>query len=434
MNVHPETPRVHAWIRERQGEMVRFLERLARIESPSTDPAAQGAVFTLMQKALEEVGWEVRRLPGVRTGGHLYARPAGRRRRRGRENGAPVQLIVGHVDTVWPAGTLEEMPVVENDGTLRGPGVFDMKGGLAQLVFALRALAALDVEPRVTPVVFLNSDEEIGSPESEVWVRRLARASSRALVLEPALEPVGRLKTTRRGGGRFEVRVTGRSAHTGLAPEEGASAIHELSHVIQTLYQLSDPERDISVNVGEIRGGSRPNVVAPEASAVVDVRVRTQEDGRWIEERIRELETVEPNTPGTSVRIRGGVDRPPMEATPRNRALWHAAREVGEALGLDLEEGMSGGGSDGNTTSLFTATLDGLGPVGDGAHALHEYVDLDRMPERAALLGGILLLPEVTGEEETGAGASGRTAGGAWASDQGSTGAGRTVRSPDRVR
>ena len=394
MSVHPDTHRILEWMAGRRDELVAYLEELVRTESPSTDPEAQGHVFDLLAWALEEAGYRVRHLPGDVTGGQLYARPESRVR------GRPFQLLLGHTDTVWPDGTLDRMPVRSDEGRLRGPGVFDMKGGLAQLVFALRALRALELEPSVTPVVFVNSDEEIGSPESAGRIRLLARRSARALVLEPALEPVGRLKTARRGVGRFEVRVTGRSAHSGLAPQEGASAIQELSHVIQALHALSDPERGITVNVGQVQGGTRPNVVAPTATASVDVRVASREDGRWIEERVAELEASEASTPGTSVEIQGGVERPPMERTPRNQRLWRGARAVGRALGLDLEEGTSGGASDANITTEYAATLDGLGPVGDGAHADHEYVEIERLHERAALLAGILLLPEPIRVEE----------------------------------
>jgi glutamate carboxypeptidase len=387
--VHPEAPRLLEWLEDHRDEMVELSMELTRLESPSTVPETQEPVFGVMARELEALGYEIRRLEGQRTGGQLYAVPADRRAR------AEAQTIIGHVDTVWPVGTVEAMPVTCQDGILRGPGIFDMKAGLAQSIFALRALRTLKLEPEVTPVVFLNSDEEIGSPESENRVRLLARSSNRALVLEPALEPSGKLKTTRRGGGRFTVRVRGKSAHTGLAPGEGASAINELAHVIQAFHALSAPEQGITVNVGEIRGGTRPNVVAAEAEAVVDVRFRTMDDGHRVEARIREIEGGARSTPGTSVEVLGSVDRAPMEPTPRNRALWEGARAVGRALGLELEEGMSGGGSDGNTTSLFTATLDGLGAVGDGAHAQHEYAEANRMPERAALLAGILLLPPV---------------------------------------
>lgn len=387
MSVHPDTPRLLDWLRPRRDELVALLDDLVRIESPTPDPEAQRRVFDRLTTPLEEAGFRVRHLSGRATGGQLFARP--QRRRRGR----PLQLVLGHVDTVWPVGSLERMPVTRRDGRMTGPGVFDMKGGIAQLVFALRALHALDLQPAAETVVFLNSDEETGSGESEHRIRRLARRAARALVLEPALDPAGKLKTARRGVGRFEVEVVGRSSHTGLAPEEGASAIQELSYLIQALHELTDPERGLHVNVGRIQGGTRPNVVAASAKAVVDVRVGSREDARWVEQRLKALEEDPRRTPGTSVEIRGSVERAPMERTPRNQKLWRRARAVGHALGLDLEEATSGGASDGNITTEYTATLDGLGPVGDGAHALHEYVEVDRLPERAALLAGLLLLP-----------------------------------------
>lgn len=390
---HPDLPEILSWLEDREAEMADFLEKLVVAESPTTRPELQDEVFRLLGEAFVDAGYSVRRLSGRITGGQLLARP------RAREKGRPFQMILGHVDTVWPSGTLETMPAERKDGRMTGPGSFDMKGGLAQLAFALRSLDALEVEPEVTPVVFLNSDEEIGSVESEGRIRLLARNACRSLVLEPGLDLDGKLKTARRGVGRFDVRVTGRSSHTGLAPQEGASAIQELSHVIQKLHSISDVRRGITVNVGQVQGGTRPNVVAAEATAVVDVRVRTVEDGRWVEEKMRDLADMDPSTPGTRIEITGEVGRPPMERTPRNQALWEGARMVGRAMGLELEQGTSGGASDGNITSQFTATLDGLGCVGDGAHALHEYAEIGRMPERAALLAGICLLPHFHAEE-----------------------------------
>jgi len=364
--------------------MARLLEELAALESPTTRPESQNPVLSRLATELSGVGYRVRRLPGRETGGQLFARPVEPRA------GAPLQLVLGHCDTVWPTGTLEEMPIRREGEKLLGPGVFDMKGGLVQLLHALRLHRDLELAPEVTPVVLVTTDEEIGSPESERWIRLLARRASRCLVLEPALGPEGRLKTARRGVGHFELRIHGRSAHVGLDPGKGASAILELSRLVQTLHEMDDPERGISVNVGEIEGGTRPNVVASGARAVVDVRVPTREAARRIEREIHSLRTV---TPGTRLEVQGGVGRAPMERTPRNRRLWEAARRTGQRLGLELEEGTSGGASDGNITSLYTATLDGLGAVGDGAHAEHEYVLVPELPKRCALLAGLLLLP-----------------------------------------
>jgi glutamate carboxypeptidase len=367
-------------LRERRGQMVALLERLTLQESPSAEPNRQGRVLDLLWAPLADCGYSVRRV-----GNHLYARSPEHGRRR-------AQLLLGHCDTVWPLGTTKEMPVGSEGGIVRGPGVYDMKAGLVQMVFALGAISALGLEPSVTPVVFINSDEEVGSPGSTRHIRRLARVVERAFVMEPSLGLAGKLKTARKGGGRFSVVVEGQAAHAGLDPEVGASAILELSYLIQQLFALNDPTRGTTVNVGRIVGGLSPNVVAPGCSAEVDVRVATLEDARRVQESILSLEPV---TPGTKVRIEGRIGRPPMEPTQRNNLLWRRARSVGEALGLELEEATAGGASDGNTTSAYTATLDGLGAVGDGAHARHEFVYTDAMVERSALLAALIMEPPI---------------------------------------
>jgi glutamate carboxypeptidase len=376
-------------VREMRADFIDFLSRLVSLESPTDRPDTQKPVQDVLARALEEVGLEARIIPGRGTGGHLYARPDTR------DRGAPVQLLVGHTDTVWPVGTLDSMPVRLEDGRLHGPGALDMKGGLTQIVFALRALRDLGLRPSVTPVVFMNSDEEVGSPDSKRYVRQLARRACRCFVLEPALGSDARIKTARKGIGRFEVTVRGRASHAGLDPGAGASAILELSHVIQRFHALNDGARGTTVNVGVIDGGIRPNVVAPMARASVDVRVQTMEDGRVLE---RAVSDIRPETPGVQLEISGGIRIAPMERTPRNRALWETALTVGARLGFDLEEGLAGGGSDGNTTSLFTATLDGLGSIGDGAHAIHEHVEVDRTLDRCALLAGLLMAPAPAGD------------------------------------
>jgi glutamate carboxypeptidase len=373
-----------AYLRTQREPLVEFLGRLAMAESPSSEPASHGVVSGLLRAELESLAFATIALPGRRSGGQLYARPRKRRRSRAR------QLIVGHYDTVWPLGTLDAMPFEFDGRIVRGPGVFDMKGGLAQLVFALRCTAALELAIDVTPLVFLNSDEEIGSRESTRYIKALAKLADRALVLEPALGPEGALKTTRKGVGRYSVTVQGKAAHAGLDPERGASAILELSHVIQKLFALNDPARGVSVNVGTIDGGLQANVVAPQSSAVIDVRVASRADAERIDTAIKSLE---PTTPGTALAIEGSIGRPALEATPRNQSLWRLAQVRGREVGLELIEATAGGGSDGNTTSLYTATLDGLGPVGDGAHARHEHLDVDRTLERAALLVLLLLAP-----------------------------------------
>jgi glutamate carboxypeptidase len=326
------------------------------------------------------------RVPGRKSGGYLYARP------KGRTPDQPIQLLLGHCDTVWPLKTLEQMPLQESHSQLAGPGVYDMKAGIAQIIFALSCLSALDLTPQVLPVVLINSDEEVGSRESTPAIRRLARIADRAYVLEPPLGPEGKLKTTRKGLGRFTLTVYGRAAHAGLDPEKGANAIVEMAHLVQQLYALNDFERGTTVNVGLIEGGISPNTIAPESRVVLDVRVLTEAEGHRVESAIRGLQI---KAAGTRLEIEGGFGRPPMEATPGNRHLWTMAAKTGKTLGLELEQAMAGGGSDANTTSQYTATLDGLGTPGDGAHALHEFIQTDRLSERTALLTLLLMMNPV---------------------------------------
>lgn len=379
-----DAPALLRRVREQRPFLVDFIRRLAAVESPTDVPETQAAVQTLLVQEFETVGYRVRRHPGRATGGMLLAAPGNR------ERGRPLQLLVGHTDTVWPLGTLADMPIVDENGALRGPGVFDMKAGLALIVFALRVLRDMGLEPPATPVVLMNSDEEIGSPESGVTVRRLARRVARAFVPEPAFGPGGKLKTARKGVGNFDVFITGRPTHAGLDPGGGASAVSELAHVIRKLHALTNLERGTTVNVGVVDGGTRPNVVAARARAQVDVRVLTVDDGREVEAAIRALE---PETPGVSLRIEGGIRIPPLERTPANRALWADAQAAAEALGLDLDETMVGGASDGSVISQYTATLDGLGAVGDGAHAVHEHMMVDATVDRCALLAMLLMAP-----------------------------------------
>ena len=363
--------------------MLELLADLVEIESPSTDPAASRRVLERLIPELSALGFRPRIRPGEATGGYLIARPAGRVT-------APIQLVLGHGDTVWPLGTEAVRPWELANGEAKGPGSFDMKAGLVQIVFALEAIRALDGEPPVVPYVLVNTDEEIGSRESGPTIDRLARISCRAFVLEPSLGLGGALKTARKGLGRYTVTIHGRAAHAGLDPAAGASAILELSSVIQRLFALNDYARGITINVGTIEGGIRPNVVAPESEASVDVRVLRHEDATAVDAAIRSLDA---QTPGTEISVEGGFGRPPMERSPANAALFTSAIRIGSELGLELQEVTAGGGSDGNTTSQHTATLDGLGAIGDGAHAPSEHVLTGSLPTRTALLAGLLLEP-----------------------------------------
>jgi glutamate carboxypeptidase len=380
----PAATEVLRHLQSQRNDLLSLLRRMTTAESPSNVPSAQYEIREVIANEFERLGYKVRRIPGRSSGGMLYARPANRHRTKA------AQLLLGHYDTVWPLGTLDDMPFEVDGDTVRGPGVYDMKGGVAQALLALDTLRQFKVEPRVTPHVFLNSDEEIGSRESRRYIEMLAPCMDRVFVLEPSLGPAGLLKTARKAIGRFTVTVRGEAAHAGLDPGAGASAILELAHVIQTLFAMNDLERGVTVNVGTIDGGLRPNVVAPSSQAVVDVRVASQEDADRVEKAIFGLE---PAICGTSLRVDGGFGRPAMERTPANRQLWHLACRLGGELGLQLDEALAGGGSDGNFTSQFTATLDGLGAVGDGAHASHEHLRLNHTLERTALLALLLMAP-----------------------------------------
>ena len=379
--------RVLDYVHGQRSALVDLVRNLVEAESPSAHPETHDEARRVLRLALAEVGYDSRETGFADGPRHIFARPARR------EKGAPIQLLLGHYDTVWPIGTLIDRPFQVSDDIIRGPGAFDMKGGLAQMVLALGAIRELQLDTALVPIVFVNSDEEIGSRASTRYIRHLAQRSDRTFVLEPALGEQGAIKTERKGIGRFTITVHGKAAHAGLDPEAGASAILELAHVIQALFALNNAERGITVNVGTIDGGIQPNVIAPHSKAVVDVRVPTVAAGAEIE---RIIHGFKPATPHVRLHIEGGIGRPSMEFTPRNARLWAMARERGAALGLNLTSVRAGGGSDGNTTSQYTATLDGLGPVGDGAHAAHEHLSIGKTLERAALLTLLLIAPPIS--------------------------------------
>lgn len=372
------------FFRDHRDEMVERLAVLVQAETPTLDPKTQRRVFGPLTEWLDDAGYRAVHFRGRSSGGQLFARPSIRTRR-------GFQVLVGHSDTVWPEGTLDQMPLVVSDGIVKGPGCYDMKAGLVQGLFALRALQHLGVDLPLDPVFFVNSDEEMGSTDSERKITQLARRARRVFILEPGTGREGHLKTARKGVGQFQIRIHGRAAHAGVEPEAGASAIVELAHVIQALDALNDRDEGVTVNVGTIDGGTRPNIVAPISGAIVDVRVPTADHARKIEKAIHGLQPVNAEV---RLEISGGVGRAPMERTPRNRVLWRQARAAAQLLGMPLEQSTSGGGSDGNITSLYSATLDGLGAVGGGAHAPHEFVEVDRMVERGSLLALLLASPD----------------------------------------
>jgi glutamate carboxypeptidase len=354
------------------------IEALVRLESPSGDAAAIDRCLAELASRLSDIGGAVARLPGAGAGGHLRAEFG---------SGARQVLLLGHIDTVWPAGTLASRPFREQDGRLFGPGVFDMKAGLALAALAVRVLARAPEGLPGKIAMLVTADEETGSASSRAIIEAEALASEAVLVLEPAL-PGGALKTSRKGCGEFVIRVSGRAAHAGIDPERGVSAISELVRQIPCIEALRDQAAGTTVNVGVIRGGSRPNVVAAGAEAVIDVRVASAGEAARIAGALRALT---PADPGARLAISGGFDRPPMERSAGAAALFALARELAAELGKALGEGGTGGGSDGNlTAALGVPTLDGLGAMGGGAHADDEHVLVADLPWRAAMLAGLL--------------------------------------------
>ena len=360
-----------------RGWLLATLEALVRAESPSTNKAAVDRCGAVLAHRLREIGADVESIAQAERGDHLRAVFDG---------AGPQITILGHFDTVWEVGQIDRMPLREAGGRLHGPGIYDMKGGIATAMLAVRALLEADgARPRV--VMLFTTDEEIGSGTSRALIEDEARRSHAVLVLEPSL-PGGGAKTSRKGTGDFQLTVHGVSAHAGIAPGQGANAVHELANQIVAVQRLQDPDRGVSVNVTVVSGGSRTNVIPDLARAAVDVRVTQMEDAARIERALRSLAPV---VPGTRLEVTGGLNRPPLERTPQVRQLFETARECALELGKTLEEGGTGGGSDGNfTAALGVPTLDGLGPQGDGAHALHEHVLLADLPWRAAFLARLL--------------------------------------------
>ncbi|GBD15206.1 Carboxypeptidase G2 [bacterium HR26] len=368
-------------VARRREALLESLREIVTLESPSTDKAAVDRLARLLQERCRGLGAEVTVYPQAEYGDLMVASwPA-----RGRD--AEPLLVMTHIDTVWPLGTIERRPFVVEDDVARGPGVFDMKASVAMMLEAVRWLDERGLEHR--PIRWLiNTEEEVGSPVSRPLIEELARQSSYVLCLEPPVPPMGALKTSRKGVGIFTVRIRGRAAHAGADPEKGVSAIQELANQIQYLHSLTDFSLGTTVNVGVVGGGTRPNVVAEEAWARVDLRVATMSEAERV---VAAILGSRPWLPGAEVTVEGGLNRPPMERTPVIVAAFERAREIGREIGLELTEAATGGASDGNfTAALGVPTIDGLGCPGDGGHAEHEYIRISGLVERTALLIALL--------------------------------------------
>jgi glutamate carboxypeptidase len=370
--------RLLTWCQAELPWQLETIEALARIESPSYDKAAIDRCGVDLARRLQEIGGRVTVIPSD-AGDHVRAEF-------GPADGDQV-LLLGHFDTVWPIGTLERMPVVQKDGRLHGPGTFDMKAGISIAILATRALLTIMPRLPIRVVMLWTTDEEVGSRTGRPLLEAEARKSKAVFVLEPSL-PGGAVKTSRKGVGEFTLEVGGVAAHAGIDPGKGVSAVHELAQMVNALAPLNDLARGTSVNVGVIEGGTRSNVIAERARAIVDVRVPSADERQRVDAFVRALQ---PKNPRATLAISGGIDRPPFERTAAVVGLYELAREVAKGLGQELAEGGTGGGSDGNFTgALGVPTLDGLGAIGDGAHAVHEHVEMASLSWRTALVAGLI--------------------------------------------
>ena len=361
----------HDWLLE-------FIEALVAIESPSGDAAAVNRCGNELASWLEAFGAAITRIPSSAAGDHLRVSFG---------SGPRQLLLLGHFDTVWPVGHLEQMPLKREGGRLYGPGVFDMKAGIGLASLATRAVIEQHRLTDCRIVMLWTTDEEVGSTTSRALIETEAASSDAVLVFEPSL-PGGGLKTSRKGVGQFEMIARGVAAHAGLDPGKGVSAVRELARQIIAIDDLQDPGNGVTLTVGVIQGGNRANVVPAEARATIDARANTRADAERIE---RVMQSLQPHLPGARIEVTGGFQRPPLERTAAVVTLFEMAKAVAADIGIALTEGSAGGGSDGNfTAAIGVPTLDGIGAIGDGAHALHEHVEIDALVPRAAVIAGLL--------------------------------------------
>ena len=370
------------YTKEKTSEITEWIEQLVKIESPSHDPAAVNRAVEFVADRLAGEA-KVKRYRAKGFGDHMrleFSLP-------GRRKESQV-LGIGHLDTVYPMGTLASMPFKRAKGRLWGPGVFDMKSGVTYFVFAARALRELDIPVKRRFVVQLNSDEEVGSPTSRVHTEREAKKSVAALIAEPSAGPEGNAKTARKGGGGYRIGVKGIASHAGLDFGAGASAVLELARQVETVAGWTDLDKGITINPGLIQGGTATNTVAADAWAEIDVRVPRKPDARRLEKKFASLK---PFDRRTQLTVEGGLRRPPMERNRQTLGIYRLAKKLSSELDVELGEAQVGGGSDGNfTAALGLPTLDGIGAVGEKAHSPGECIYQNRIADRVALIAKLI--------------------------------------------
>ena len=357
------------------------LKKYVEVESPTDDIIQNRKLLNTIAVDFREFDFDVEGRESVLSAGQLICRLSS-------SDSEIDQLMIGHADTVWPVGTLEKMPWSVEGNVIRGPGVYDMKSGIVMMQLAIKVMKEFELSPKLRPIVMITSDEETGSKDSWDEIEKIAKSVNRVFVPEPSMGMEGKIKTERKGSGRYHITVKGKEAHSGVEPEKGVSAVVEMAHIIRKLDVLNDYEKGISLNVGLISGGKAVNIVPGDCSIQVDFRYMNKSEGEEIDKKIKNF-TAE--LKGAEISIEGGLRRPPVVKNERNQKLWKLAQECAEKLGLQIEEALSGGGSDGSITSQFTATLDGLGAVGEGAHSPTEKILVDETLERSALLTALLL-------------------------------------------
>jgi glutamate carboxypeptidase len=372
------------YAREKQKDIIAMTREFVECESPSDDPPSVNNFVELMAERVSGIA-NIRTFPGGRFGAHFrceFLLPAPKKRE-------PKHILaLGHSDTVWTLGTLRSMPFREAKGRLWGPGVLDMKAGMVFFIFAMQALRDLDIPVARKVILQVNSDEEVGSESSRALTEEGAKNAAAVLVLEPGTGLEGKLKTARKGVGDYTITVRGRASHAGVDFTAGASAILEMSRQLERIAGFTRLDRGITVSPGVIRGGTRSNVIPAECVAEVDIRAPRDRDRVYLESKFGSLK---PFDKRCSIEVRGGLNRPPMERSAGVRALFRTAKKLAEELGVTLEESSTGGGSDGNfTAAMGVPTLDGLGAVGEGAHAVNESLLINRIADRTALLAKLV--------------------------------------------
>ncbi|MDH4616879.1 M20 family metallopeptidase [Brevibacillus sp. AY1] len=369
------------YLQSKQEEMLHLLEKLVNIDSGTYVKSGIDEVGRVLQKEYETLGYVVKVDEQPERGNNLTFRH--------KDASDPQILAIAHMDTVFVEGTVSERPFTRDEKRAYGPGVHDMKGSQVALLYALKALIQENAEAYKNVVILLNTDEEIGSPESRPLIEAVAKETKYALIVEPS-QSGETVVSQRKGGGKYFLKVSGIAAHAGGEPEKGRSAIEELAHKIVKLHALTDLEAGVTLNVGIIRGGTSVNTISPHAYGALDVRVETPEQAEEMDQKIREI-CATPDVEGTSIELTGKMRRPPLILSDASRELLAVVQEAGRELGVEITDIKSGGGSDGNlTAAVGVATIDGLGPVGAQAHSAEEYLEIDSLVERTLLIAKVI--------------------------------------------